>query len=255
MKCENVTCKYLQILMRSDCCSMFYCLVSFICRVKQIGLHCMWRGPQGCLKSCCGEISRMVWIGLKPVFTKMSYCISAHEKLPMLFQLHQTQTVHLQTPKEPNRVPTVLRGGHYSPGAFYTLGRMSVNDLGVSEFFLASAGHCFAALMTCLCVKGQHWKESFAREMKHWSLGWNPASLPLSWYITEWLENKFIFNIHLHEQSGYVHLLHCSGQERHSYTLRIRIILRLERFRKKITWHHHGTLSWICIARVGSTAV
>lgn len=163
---------------------------------------------------------------MRPVFTKMSYSTSA----AILFQLHQTKTLHLLAPKEPNHVPTVLRGGHYSAGAFYTLGRVSVNDLGVSEFFLASVGHCFAALMTCLCVKGQHWKESFAREMKHWSLGWNPASLPLSWYITKWLVNKFIFNIHLHEQSGYVHLLHCSGQEPHSYTLRMRIILRLERF-------------------------
>lgn len=131
-----------------------------------------------------------------------------------------------------NRVPTVLSGGHYSAGAGYTLGRISVNDLGVSEFFLASADRCFAALMTCLCVKGQHSAESFAKEMKHWSLGRAPVSLPLSWYITKWLVNKFIFNIHLHEQSSYVHLLYCSGQERHSHTLWMRIILRPERFRE-----------------------
>lgn len=55
-----------------------------------------------------------------------------------------------------------------------------MNDLGVSEFFLASADRCFAALMTCLCVRGQLSTESFAKEMKHWSLGRDPVSLPLS---------------------------------------------------------------------------
>lgn len=169
----------------------------------------------------------------------MSYCISAHKKTAYI----------VSAPSNTNGSPASAKRAKPCPHCFKRRTLLSRSILhfreDVSEWFGRlwvflglgwSLFCCFDDLLVCKgsALKGELYEgnETLVIRMKS---SFTPSQL----IHYEWLVNKFIFNIHLHEQSGYVHLLHCSGQERHSYTLRMRIILRLKRFRE-----NYLTPSW-----------